>query len=366
MANLPFLDYSQYYAWNRCPGFWFEQSVSKRVPKRDPGQRSDPLCIGSLVHAGLENWQLTRTIGIPEATLLEMNPTKETLDMCLGLVYGYSQHYPEESWPLLRTEEPLRFPLVPYGTDKVGNQMGIDGLAKVDAYFYVPELATLESGVFGQTISLSSGWWVHEYKTKTPEIDLGMWMREWQSNMQASFQMLALQYNLDNNPDKFGVIPPHETHPTVQGVLINILEKPKLYTPKRKCKVCEIQYDYDLWVPVETLLASCPICGNIQKIAKLKENPVTSKAHFYRMCVQRSPERLQRDKNHLYEVASQMSWMREKGLYSIPWRTTECVTPKMNRTCPYFNNHIPDFPLPTKEDPSMQDAEDYVKELNIL
>jgi len=338
----PFIDYSQYYAWLKCPGFWYEQSVSHRKPKPREGQRDDALAIGSLVHSGLETWQLTHRVEIPQTTIEEIGPTPEALNMCNALVYGYSQAYPEEPWPLVRCEEPLRFPLQ-------DGQDALDGLAKLDMYFYVETLTQVESGIPGQTLTLSPGFWIQEYKTKDPGIDLGMWMRKWESNMQASFQILALSH----------LLPRH----TIQGVLVNILEKPKIYEPKRKCKQCVAQYAFDLWIPTGEGTYSCPVCGNVQKVAKLKTDPVEQASAYYRMVVQRSPNRLKRDREHILKVAQSMAYMRQEGLVSVPWQTEACIDPRMNRQCPYFNNHIPDGAMPTLEDPSMVEIEDYVKEV---
>jgi len=338
----PFLDYSQYYLWHRCPAFWYEKTINRREPRLPETQRSDALCVGSLVHSGLEVWQKTHQVSIPQGTLDEMNPTPETFNLCMSMIYGYAKTYPEERWPLIRTEEPLRFPLLE----------DLDGLAKLDEYFYVEELTSIPAGVFGQEITLTPGWWIQEYKTKDPGIDLGMWMRRWEANMQASFQLLALEHHLKTTTafDRQGP----------EGILLTILEKPKLYEPKRKCKSCLKQYPFDLWLPSGEGLYGCPVCGNMQKVAKLKENPVTSEPAFYRMLVQRSDERLQRDLKQLRGIGTSMFWMQENGLEGAAWNTEACIDPKMNRQCPYFNNHIPQAAASTLIDPSMISVKDYV------
>jgi hypothetical protein len=348
----PYIDYSQYYAWHKCPAFWYEQSVAKRCSRPPEGQRDDALAIGSLVHAGLQNWQLLHTVEIPQDVVDEIGPTKEALDSCNSMINGYAQTYPFEPWELVRCEEPVRFPLQRTCNDPTcgGNQgdYNLDGLAKIDMYFYAEAQTTLESGVPGQTLTLSPGWWIQEYKTKDPQIDLALWMRKWESNMQASFQTLALQAKVE--------------YP-VQGVLVTIIEKPKTYEPKRKCKQCVTQYAFDLWLPTGEGTYACPVCGNIQKVAKLKSDPIESAPRYYRQIVTRSPQRLERDQSQILQVAQSMQEMRTGGLRSWPWQTEACVDPRMKRTCPYFNNHIPDHGLPTSEDPMMIQIADYVKEV---
>jgi len=356
----PFLDYSQYYLWLQCPARWYEKTVNRREPAWPPGQRGDALAIGSLVHSGLEVWQKTHQVSIPQEIIEEIGPTREALDMCMSMVYGYAKVFPEERWSLIRTEAPLRFPLLQTcdsgifcGGCSKQDDVNYDGLAKLDEYFYVPEMTSIPSGVYGQEITLTPGWWVQEYKTKDPGLDLGMWMRKWEANMQASFQLLALKAHLHRETYPYEEITP-------QGILLTILEKPKLYEPKRKCKSCQRQYAFDLWLPTEEGLYSCPVCGNVQKVAKLKDNPSVSEPAFYRMLVQRSSERLARDLRQLQSIAKQMQYMRSEGLDSVGWNTELCIEPRFAKQCPYFNNHIPQGAMSTLDDTSMIQVKDYV------
>src|SRR5581483_4569462 len=136
-----------------------------------------------------------------------------------SLVRGYVMKYPREKWPVESTEEAVTFPVLE-------ETMGV---AKLDGYFYVPEDTTVESGLPGSTITLSRGWWSREYKTKSPGVHRPTWIEEWSTKRQADFQLLALKDLLTrkgHNPDE------------VQGVMVSVLEKPREYTPKRKCKGC--------------------------------------------------------------------------------------------------------------------------------
>lgn len=328
----------------RCPAVWYERYVNRRQKSYGEGQRDDPLAIGSLVHEGLRQWQLTQQVGIPDVAIAEVRPTRDALDMCLALVQGYTQAYPSEGWDLVRCEEPLRFPLLKeeQAYQDCGmcltDYVGVDGLAKIDAYFYVPQLTQLPSGD-GNSITLDVGWWIHEYKTKDPGIDLALWMRKWEMNMQASFQLLALQNQVDTTyPNGFE----YPKRSSVMGVLVNILEKPKLYQPKRKCKKCEQSYEFVSWIATaESNVFSCPICGNIQKIAKLKEDPVTSPPRYYRQIVTRDNTRLERDKNAIAKVATEMNQYRLSGsIESYPWNTESCINTMNKRVCEYMDNHV--------------------------
>jgi len=103
---------------------------------------------------------------------------------------------------------------------------------------------------------------------------------------------------------------------------------------------------------------SCPVCGNVQKLQKLKEI-VRTPPQYFRMIVERSPERLKEDLDMIVSIAMQMEGMRIFGLKSsIPWNKERCVEPMFHRTCEYFNNHLNN--LSTLEDQTMEEVEDYI------
>jgi hypothetical protein len=341
---ISFIDYSQYYSWMKCPGMWYERSVNKRHLPYPDRQRDDALAIGSMVHGGLEIWNSTKEIRLPT----EIDLTPEAYRMCLDMIQGYAMHYPQEEWALQKCEDPLRFPLI-------RGELQIDGLAKVDHYFFVPKLTTVESGVEGETIDLHPGWWVNEYKTKDPGIAMGIYSQRWNANMQASFQMLALQYLISKMTQ--------DPNDIVQGILVNVIDKPKIYWPRRKCKSCQELYDFDLWHPtgVEEMY-SCPICGASQKLVKRKEFPSQTPARYYRILVQRSPERLEKDFQQISKVAECMRIMKEGGLESFPWNFESCVDLRSKKACEYYGNHLEGNGISTIDDSRMVMIEDYVKE----
>src|SRR5271170_5515812 len=126
------IDYSSYSKFLFCPWAWYENYVNERS-RPYTSQRSDPLCLGSLVHNALDNFAKTGKPEIDQETILENNPTPDTVAQAQMLVYGYLKKYPAELWPVERTEQPLRFPL--WNPDySIPKENVIDGLAKLDGY----------------------------------------------------------------------------------------------------------------------------------------------------------------------------------------------------------------------------------------
>ena len=348
------VDYSSWREFMVCPASWFEKYIHRRVLRWPRAQRNDNLCLGSLVHEGLQVWQESHQVMIPQRALDANTPDLETYQLALELVHGYSQSYPEERWPLILCEEPLRFPL----EEKVdyGRPPYTTGLAKLDAYFYVPEPYTIESGQPGLQFTLSPGWWIHEYKTKAPNIPLGLFMQKWSLNMQASFQMLALQARINTSrivdPKEIpGLVMSHH----VEGVLVNVLEKPHRHVPQRKCKSCQEQYEYATWIPTGDGKYSCPVCGNRQELQPLKENPKVTNPAYYRIMVQRTKEQLDKARQDIIQVGERMEAMRAGGLYSEVWNTESCT--QYSRPCQYFTNHTCNSS--TLEDTRMMTAPEY-------
>lgn len=384
----PFLiDYSAHNSWETCSALWYSKYIQRLRKKWPKAQRDDALALGSLVHEGLRVWQLTHTVEIPLAIQEEMIPTRECLSLAEELVYGYAQRYPEEYWPLIHCEEPLVFPLVPqrHWCDTCHNETDVDatgtcdfcddpecrvltglqGLAKIDSYFYVPEPTYIESGLPGTGYTLNPGWWIHEYKTKSPFIPMGMYMQGWEMNMQASYQMLALMHKINQTPpevyqyaESYGIVPGAQE---VQGVLVNILEKPRRTIPKRKCSGvsgCGALSEFATWLPSGDGLYHCPSCGTKQKLMALKEaTPITPPA-YYRLIVTRTPEELIRAKQQIIQVGQRMIAMEAGGLHSEPWRTSACVDTKWNRACEYLPSHKQGRPV-EPDDPQFEFIPDY-------
>jgi hypothetical protein len=359
----PYLDYSQTSKWNFCRWAWYERYVNKRVkgwPK--DRQRDDALCIGSLVHAGLENWYKHGVPEIPEEAIAQYTPTPEALGLAREMVYGYPQAYPMEPWELVRCEEPLRFPLVD----------GCDGLAKIDLYFYIPEDCTIETGVPGYTNTLTRGWWVQEYKTKGQGKDVAKWIQGWENNLQADFQMMALTHHLSQQTrqiERAGWAVDGEGSPyneSVQGVLVNVIERPSIYVPRRTCKGCHQVWPFRAYLPTGTGKYRCPNCGHEQPLKPLEESASKKTPTYYRVIVTRTPAQLAAHKAEMVNIALQMQDYRAVPLdYYCPNRES-CVDKRWDRECEYFGPHTYDAQgqLRSTSDPfeGYEVAEDYVKE----
>lgn len=346
------IDYSALAAWQFCPGKWYERYVNRRRRKWPHGQRDDAMALGSLVHEGLRVWQLDHELRIPEEVQDEVLPTRECLAQAQELVLGYTRRYPEERWPLVRCEEPLQLPLSPASEEREG----ISLLAKVDSYFYVPEATQIESGLpEGAVFTLDPGWWIHEYKTKSPFIPMGIYMQGWEMNLQASFQTMALAHHIRSTqlPDPTGGAQP------VRGILINVLEKGKRYIPKRKCKSCAEYYEFAMWRPTGKGTYTCPVCGVAQALQPLKEAPVESPPTYYRIVVTRTQEALEIDRAHILATAERMQHMAEAGLMSEPWHKGNCVDTRWKSACEYFAPHTYLRSTTTEDDQNYEAIPDY-------
>jgi hypothetical protein len=324
------IDYSAHSEFDFCPGAWYEKYVNRRRKKWPRGQRDDALALGSLVHEGLRVWQLNHVVAIPTEIIDEISPTRECLALATELVYGYTRTYPAEQWPLIHCEEHLLAPLVD----------DLTLLAKIDSYFYVPDYTSLHSGIEGLEFTLSPGWYIHEYKTKSSDIPIGLYMQSWEMNLQASYQMLALRHHLigedRSNPSlDFEDAALNE----VQGVLVNVLEKAKKYIPKRRCRACEISYEFYTWIATGKGTYQCPVCGSEQTLQPLKEVVNDRAPSYYRILVTRDTEHLNRDREEIILRGRQMIEMQANGLRSIAWNHRSCVDFRYKKECNYFSAH---------------------------
>lgn len=286
----------------------------RKAPKE--GQQNDARTLGSLVHAGLENFRKNGSPTIPDDAVAEFGPTPETLAEGARLVQGYVATYPNEHFTKYYCEEPLRFPLL---------EGRMDGLAKVDSYFNIAEPVTLESGL-GDTFTLDPGWWIHEYKTKAASKDIGKYLGSWRMNMQACFQMLALQQVTGEMP---------------RGVLVNVIEKAPEFHPVRTCRACKERVELRDWRPTGTGYM-CPQCGNVQDIDTSDKSKSPRVPRYYRIMVQRNLDELQRAGVDMATVAGRILDMdRNYGATGDPdalRRTSSCVD-QIWGNCDYFAPH---------------------------
>lgn len=304
-----FIDFSQYYAFEKCEAFWAEIYLHQMRKASPPGQRSDPMTLGTLVHAGLQALRESGTLDIPAHAIASANASPECLGVARALLSGYVRRYPQEEFKDFACEEPLRFPL----------DAPLDGLAKVDYYFEVREPTTLSSGL-GDSFVLDPGWWVKEYKTKDSTRDRGRYAEGWRVGMQASFQMLALRERLGEAP---------------RGVLIDVLEKPRVYEPVRTCKTCKTKSEYRDWEPTGDGFA-CPGCRVIQALAPPQET-APRVPDYYRIMVSRGVEALAWSKEQIEARAKRM-YEIGIGQAQALHATERCVDGIFGR-CEYFEPH---------------------------
>jgi hypothetical protein len=359
------IDHSQYASWMHCPWHWFEKYVNGRSKAWPEQMRDDALAIGSLVHNGLDNWYARGVPEIDQQEIEEINPTPDCLRLCKKLVYGYVQTFPKEQWKLIKTEQPLRFKLIE----------GKDGLAKLDLYFYIGEPTVVDSGLPGYEITLKPGWWIQEYKTKSQFVPTGDFMQSWVTNMQADFQMLALAAQRDNpnSPlfDGFKADSVDQVYP-INGLLVNVIEKPNTYIPKRKCKgLCGEYWPYSSWMPSENALFKCPNCGNEQKLKPL-EQMQEQEPRYFRMIVERTGEQLAQSREQIASVARNMQLMEHEDQfynenYGEPFtrfapNKTHCydLSKRYARECEYYKPHV--YGLSTIDNVDYVESEDYINE----
>jgi CRISPR/Cas system-associated exonuclease Cas4 (RecB family) len=314
------VDYSQYSTWMFCPWRWWYNYVEE-IGKSWTGQRRDPLALGGLVHDGLDVWKKTNRPEISDRAIGEYTPTPETMQLANLLVHGYIQKYPSEPWPVEATEQPLTFGLSFSNQSSIGPR----GLAKLDGFFQVDNDTTIDMGLPGETIRLKRGIWGREYKTKSWSTDRATWIQEWQSKMQADFQMLALREQVGESP---------------QGILVCVLEKPREYIPKRKCTGCKESYEMGLFFTTgEGGVYACPGCSMKQKLSPYE--PKSPKVpEFYRITATRTAEQLDTARREIGKVAVSMIDMINNGKLSVVPNRDNCINNRYHSRCVYAEPDI--------------------------
>lgn len=280
------IDYTQYACWSKCPWLWIERYV-RNLRRRRSGDyaNDDTRTIGTLVHAGIEAWHRTKQIGIPESVVIEANPTADALRLCEYIVQQWVRTYEGDNWTVEALEEPLEKRL----------SADVVIMAKVDSVLRVHEQTALTDGWRHEKIVLEPGVWAQEYKTKDSKIDRNRWMARWQFDMQAVFQTIV---GRERWPGEF------------RGVMVNVIEKPSQYVPRRKCKGCSTLYEYGSYLPAGDGEYNCPMCGLKQKLTALKDKPEFVGAEFYRFVQQPSERQIEQAQNEINKTALLMSSLK--------------------------------------------------------
>jgi hypothetical protein len=190
----------------------------------------------------------------------------------------------------------------------------------------------MEQG-YGEYIYLEPGYWIVEHKTKAAELSRPKYAASWVTNLQVDFQVLALEHYLHSKGD---------TTP-VQGVLINVLEKPRnAGPPTRKCRKCGAYAEYSMWGTTTTNKRVCPWCSNEQALTPLgaTENYTPS---YYRVVVQAPVQRAIATAYSIKAVWEQMIQLEGLGVQpqalGFPlFNYRSCVHP-IYGPCEFFEPH---------------------------
>lgn len=298
---MPVLDNSQYSAWWKCPTYWFTVYIAG-VQKAWEGQRNDPLCIGSLFHNGMENWYGNKKIKLDQDVLDDNTPDKESYDLVMNLLTNYVTKYPYEPWEIESIEQAYRIPLI----------SDWEAVAKVDKVAIVSKPTEIESGIDGQPIIVPPGRYALEHKTKSGWGSRAMYINGWRRRKQVDFQQLCAGVN---------------------GVIINIAEKPAVRQPTRKCQGCKNTFEFRAWLPIKDRRYQCSSCGHEQEL-----KPVEIKQkdpEFFRIFQARRPDQLEASLEEFKDVATQMDDIIN-GLATPKVNPLSCIDERWNRQCDYL------------------------------
>lgn len=323
--STPFLDYTQYKLFKFCELAWYERYVKQTV--REPfaasaSGKDDPLTLGALVHDGLQSYREKQLPSVSPEKVAELGASLDCAAWARLLLDGYARRYPTpEQFHLFRCEAPLRFDL---------RLPSITGLAKLDYYFHVDHVTEFESGLggFGNNFILTPGWWIREYKTFAASRERSLWLESWRVNMQADFQIHALQEKIGER---------------VEGIFVDVIEKPQPYVPKHKCKACEVQSKRADWIPTGEAF-QCPVCGNSQKLTIVDRSKGERRPDYYRLAVTRTAEQLTESRSEIKRTAHRMLCLRTQAVPDDgparrePERCIATVRGVSSR-CEYFDPH---------------------------
>ena len=310
------IDYTQYRTWMTCPLLWYERYV-RCLRKKRQGPRDDALAYGTLLHAGIEMYRRHQRVEIPSTVVDEITPSPECYANSMSLLTSYIQAHPMESWPIEVLEEPLRFMIAD----------NIEGLAKVDHLFYVGEPTTINNGSLG-TLTLEEGWWLRDYKTHSG-YKRDLYMKGWNVNMQANFQILAANHFIKHNSTQYA---------ECRGLLVDVIEKPRLYVPERTCKACKNKWEYASWKAQSDGTFNCPWCSNNQALDPPKRPAgYCGEPTMYAIMVQRTQEQLAVALDEIHDVANSMSAMRQHGAGVVAPNREQCIN--MYGECEFYLPH---------------------------
>lgn len=293
------IDYTQFRTWLECPLKWLERYVREMGPP-PRSQRTDPMALGQLFHAGMSELYEHRRPAIPASTIEEVQPAPDLLLHARHLVQGYIEAFPRDLQEVLVPTERL--------VTRPSDPLPI--AAKIDAYFHLDQDTMLPDGT-----AVQAGWWIQEYKTTTNR-DKAAFIRRWIVDKQADFQMLALE---------------HLVGEPAQGVLVCCVMHSLPRPPIRKCRACSQYFSFEGWLKTGSQYA-CPSCGNRQYLAP-PANP--DPPEYWRLPVTRTREQLAATMSLIRTVSYAMMEAYDAN-DALP-NPLSCTQPWS--TCDYFIHH---------------------------
>ena len=316
-----YIDNTQYSAWLNCPLYWYEKFY-KGYQKVQEGQSGGALTLGSMTHKALENYYKNGVVEIDTKVIERLQPTPECFNNAITLANAWVRTRAGEQWGVVAYEEALTF--------KLSYTVSWQGLAKLDTYWLVERETSIDDGL-GGSIVLKPGYWIRDYKTSSAQNRSNV-IKSWACNMQADFQMLALG-------EKVGV-------ENIVGMLVGVIEKPREYIPKRTCKGCKQQYEFSMYVPVESKY-KCGWCGYLQELTPLsKPTGYTKDPDTYYIRVDRTAEDLEVSKKLISGVTFAMdNFTIDKSYLSAlidgygAINTLRCVD-MIYGECEFYNAHV--------------------------
>lgn len=316
------IDNTQYSSFTRCPLYWVEQYVNC-VRKPFKGQRDDALAIGVAVHDALYHGYKSGSFTVNPKVMEELNLTHEASMEVRSMVEAYRSAYPSGpvELPWTGLEDPLEY--------QYNNQITL--VAKLDGHCHVKEPIEIEGG--NGTIYLEPGVYAFETKTKRPGYDRGLYIAEWQAAMQASFQTITLRANAA----RFGFTPDD-----VKGVIVNVIERPNVYEPRRTCLGCDKMFQVRLYGQ-DGKQYRCPGCGYLNTFRGPMGTARVDPPYMWRFAVYRSPERLATDLQTIAQVADAMMAARISD--SPVAHRTNCVNVQWRKRCDFYEPHNAVFPV---------------------
>ena len=300
------LDNSQHYTWFKCPVLWYT-TVIAGIQRKRVGQRNDPLCIGSLYHNGMENWYRDRKIGVDQSCIDENTPDKDTLDLVYNLLTFYAQKFPSDPWETESIEGVYQIPLID----------GWNALAKIDKVAVVTTPTTIDTGVDGTTIEIPAGRYSLEHKTRGTGLSRASYIRSWRRRKQVDFQMLCGK---------------------VDGVIVNVAEKPSARQPTRKCQGCKSTFEFREWLPIKDNTYSCHSCGHEQELKPLtKEQLAPKEPEFFRIYQTRTKEQLEQSFKEFQLIATRMQAAIDDPS-TLESNTLNCIDERWGYDCDFLQD----------------------------